>query len=231
MPSLNGGWPELPAVPPAIVDLPVNASPIQLARAYATAFMSFAPLWRKVVEALEYLKAKQEEHEIAHLELPPMRRRADSSGALAEYARHARQEGEIAAQEIVDDPNSNLTPETVGGIIEAKVSAALTAHRDADRRAQLEAAERKRLADEEQVRLDERERAKERRDFRRNIVIAVIGGAFVLAAAGYGVFMQGRETGHGEGFAERAAVAPAILPVPVPVLPAETASAVPATKK
>lgn len=90
----NGGWPELPKEPPTLEELPDDATPIELARAYAQGFVAFAPLWRKSVHALEFLfglgmgtKAALErlEDTVASLAipLPTMRPQLGSSHDLA----------------------------------------------------------------------------------------------------------------------------------------------------
>lgn len=71
---MNGGWPELPPIPPAIEDLPPNATPIQVMRALGSTLIMFGQLWPRVVQALEYLKRRVDQGP----PLPPMRSPEDS---------------------------------------------------------------------------------------------------------------------------------------------------------
>jgi hypothetical protein len=59
----ENGWPELPAIPPPLPDLPEHPTSVDLARAYATTLLVFAQLWPRTVQALEYLKRAVEEIE------------------------------------------------------------------------------------------------------------------------------------------------------------------------
>jgi hypothetical protein len=69
---LNGAWPDLSAVPPPIEAPPENATPMQLARSFATTIFAFGQLWPKIVHALEFLKGAHEHHLRTH-GLGPMR--------------------------------------------------------------------------------------------------------------------------------------------------------------
>jgi hypothetical protein len=147
--------------------------------------------------------------------LPPMRRREDSSHAIEETSERIGETAKRKAQQIVDSPDVELTPDVVKDLMKAEVKAALDAQRETDKNKKMEADLAKIEADRIQKEKDDRDRAKERRDFRRNIIIAVIGGLFAFAGVAYGVYMEGHSQGRTEGFAEGSTKAPAVL-VPVP---------------
>jgi hypothetical protein len=188
----------------------------ELAAGYATVASAFALHVPAVYEELNEMRAAINLLG-TRMALGPMRRSADSSHAMHEFAQNAALSAQVDAQKIVDDPDRNLTPETVAGLVEAKVATALAAKHEADEVKKLKADAQRRDEAEAAAIVEEKVRAKERRDFRRNLIIAVVGGAFAFAGVVYGVYMQGRTQGHGEGFAERAALPPAVLPVvPLP---------------
>jgi hypothetical protein len=82
MPALNGGWPDLPAVPPPIERFPDNPTAGQAIKILGSTLIMFGQLWPRVVQALEYLRGWTEEHDRAHA-LPLMRQQSASSHDLA----------------------------------------------------------------------------------------------------------------------------------------------------
>lgn len=99
----NGGWPDLPTEPPSLKELPTGASTREILDAYATAFLAFAPLWRKSTHALQFLygRAMGMTTSLARIErhlgiaqtspLPPMRDPESSYHDFDEPLRKARQ--------------------------------------------------------------------------------------------------------------------------------------------
>jgi hypothetical protein len=101
--EINGEWPDLPAEPPSLKELPINATSRDYASAYASAFLGFAPLWRKSVHALEFLygRVMATSASLARIEkhlgiapvappLPPMRDPEDSIHDFDAPLRHGR---------------------------------------------------------------------------------------------------------------------------------------------
>jgi hypothetical protein len=170
--------------------------------------------------------------------LPLMRRQSDSIHIIDEISERIGETARVKAQQITDDPNSNLTPDVVKDMMKAEVKEALAQQREAERIKQLEATAAKveadrvaavAKADSDRVVEDERRRelAREKRESRRSVRNGIIVGVVVAMAGAFIAFTQGRLTGHGEGFAERGAIPPAVVPVPV-LVPAATATASPA---
>jgi hypothetical protein len=157
----------------------------------------------------------------AMLALPPMRRREDSSHAIEELSERVGETARAKAQQIVDSPDVELTPDVVKDMMQAEVRAALKKQKEDDRVKQLEATAAKVEADRLAAIEDGRQRGKEKRDFRRNIIVAIVGGLFAFAGVVYGVYMEGRTQGHGEGVAEQKANTPAVVPMPM-LLPASS---------
>lgn len=224
--DLNGPLLEvLPPHRPVIPEIPrlgPRSGWPELAAGYATVAAAFAQHVPAVYAELNEMRGAI--NLLGVHAMPAMRRSADSSHSMHGIASDIAQSARIDAQKLVDDPDSNLTPETVAGLVEAKVSAALAAKHEADEVKKLRADVAKREQDEKDAIAENKARDKERRDFRRNLVIAIVGGAFAFAGVVYGVYMEGRTQGHGEGFAEHAAIAPTVVTVPVPPLPHELAA-------
>jgi hypothetical protein len=144
--------------------------------------------------------------------LPQMRRHEDSTHAIDQTAESVGQKGKEKAQQIADAPGVELNPEVVGQLIKSEVKEALILQREDDKRKKLEtdaaAAEAKRAADVAKKEEADKERAREKRELKRLIYSGIVVGLVVLVATTAVSFMQGRHTGHDEGFAERAGTPP-----------------------
>jgi Cell wall synthesis protein CwsA len=228
-------WPNLDPIAPPIEDLPENPTQAQVLRVLISTLLAFGHLWPRSVQALLYLKDAIERIE----RLPPMRRAEDTGSYIIETSRRVGERvGELArnkAQQIVDTPNIDLTPDAVGDIArtEAREAAreALAEERRINREKQLEAehaaAEAQKIADAaavEKKRLDDIEdaktRARERRERNRLIIVGVVVGTVMLVIGGLYTFTWGRLT-------ERQAAAsepPAVVHVPI-FLPLPSAAA------
>lgn len=116
---MNGGWPELPPVPPPIDDLPPNPSTQQVMRALGSTLLMFGQLWPRVVQALEYLRARVDRPQT----LPPMRERLASSADLAKAV------GLDVAQAFEREQRNPSTPPpngtTVAAMVQEQVQVAL----------------------------------------------------------------------------------------------------------
>ena len=195
--------------------------------------IGFAALAEKIDYRMEALAG------VAPAVLPSMRRREDSEHMIDQTAESVGQKGRDKAQQIVETPNIDLTPDVVGQLIKSEVKEALIAQREDDKRKKLEAdaaaAEAKRVADAAEVerqRLigeqDDRDRARDKRNAKYLTWSGIIVGIVVLVATTAVSFMQGRHTGHDEGFAERAVVPSSVVIVP-PAAIVPAASSVPPT--
>lgn len=158
--------------------------------------------------------------------LPPMRRQADSQTAIEDVSRHAASNVREQAQKIADDPESTLDPETVTKLAEDAVTKVLLAQKEHDRMKALEAkeAERERAVGEKKEQ-DKIDKARNK-DFRRNLVIAVVGASIAGAFAIYAAYMTGHADGHDKGVVDTLRATP-VLTVATAVLPAISASAAP----
>jgi hypothetical protein len=225
-------WPVLYPVPPELEELPENPTPRQIIHVLSTTLLAFGQLWPRIVHALLYLKAAVERLE----RLPPMRRSEDTGSFIIATSQRVGEAAKSKAQQIVDDPHADLTPDVVGDIARAEAREVLAQQREIDRVSQLqaiaakvkadeEAAATKKKADEEQQKRDAETKAKEKRRMKRDIVVGVVVGLVLLVAGTLFTFAEGRM----RGFAEHAAIAPtATVYVQVPV-PMTAASAPPPT--
>jgi hypothetical protein len=215
-------WPLLDPVAPPIDDLPENPTQAQVLKVLIRTLLVFGHLWPKNVQAQLYLKAAIERID-KRLAEPPMRRAEDTGSYIIETSRRVGESARSKAQQIVDTPNIDLTPDTVGDIARAEVKEALAQERELNRVHQLEAAaaaaEAKRVADAaaaEEARLkkirDDETRATEKRERNRLIVVGVVVGVIMLFITLLFTFTQGRLT-------ERQAQAAAAPPAAVPMLP------------
>jgi len=174
----------------------------------------------------------------ARLGLPEMRRADDSLHVILDRAQRLSESVKSKAEQIVADPQSDLTPEVIADLFRAEVKEALLVQREEDRVKQLEAAAAKaevdRLAavakaeadrvavakkkEDDQKALDRAKevRSADRREFKRLVYSGIIVGLVLLAAATSVGIWQGR-------LMERAspAVAPAttVAPSTTVVLP------------
>lgn len=167
-PYVNGGWPELPPVPPPIEDLPPNATPLQVMRALGSTLLMFGQLWPRTVQALEYLRAGLMRVESAqkHPELPPMRAQLASTNDLAKAV------GLDVAQAFERDQRNPSTPPPTGTTVASMV----------EERVQIELLRIK--ASNLQKEKDDREALeREKRASRRKIgVAAIVSGLAIIAA-------------------------------------------------
>ena len=149
--------------------------------------------------------------------VPPMRRAQDTGSFILETSRRVGEAAREKAQQIADDPHTDLTPDVVGDIARAEAKVVFTQEREAQRTEALQALADKVATDALEAVELAKTRAREKRDTISKIVIGVAIGTAMLIIGALFTFAQGRATGHGEGFAERAAAAPpVILPVLVP---------------
>jgi hypothetical protein len=156
--------------------------------------------------------------------VPPMRRQMDSTAFLVETARRVGEAAKIKAQQIIDTPNVDLTSDAVGDIARTEAREELARERETSRIEALQALADKVEADRLEAVELKKKKAEEKRERNRLIVVGVVVGVIMMLLEGLFLFGQGRATGHGEGFAERAAIMPPTL-VPV-YIPAGSGSAV-----
>jgi hypothetical protein len=169
--------------------------------------------------------------------VPPMRRAQDTGSYILETSHRVGEAAKEKAQQIVDNPHTNLTPDVVGEIARAEAKEVLAQEREAQRTESLQALADKVEADRLETVELARVEATEKRERNRMIVVGVVVGVVMLAIGGLFTFAEGRARGHGEGFAERAAVQP--LPVflnlpaasALPSAPAAATGAFAPTKK
>jgi hypothetical protein len=223
-------WPLLDPVAPPIDELPENPTQGQVLKVLIRTLLVFGHLWPKNVQAQLYLKAAIERIDKRLAEPAPMRRAEDTGSFIVETSRRVGDRvGESArskAQQIVDTPNIDLTPDAVGDIARTEareaVREALAEERRMNREKQLEAEhaaiEAKTVADAaeaERLRLkkikDDETLAKEKRERNRLIVVGVVVGTIMLVIGLLFTFAQGRLTER----QSQAAAAPAVIPMPV----------------
>jgi hypothetical protein len=158
--------------------------------------------------------------------LPPMRRRQDSEHVIEEVARSEGAGGRVQAQQIIDDPHAELTPDVVEDMIRTGVKSALEKQREIDRVKKLEAdvaaTEAKRTADaaeKERLRLAKEASdtldASNKRNAKYLTWSGIVVGLVVLAATTAVAFTQGRAAEHDKQFAEKLATSVPVLPVVV----------------
>lgn len=162
------GWPELPREPPELENLAEGASPIELARGYASAYLAFAPLWRRAVHALEWLygammgsKAQLEQLQIAVMaqRLPPMRAPMSSTHEVARTVGGDVAEAYAAEQRNPSTPPV-VPPDKIKALVEERVAIEIARLKAAewDRiEAERKAAESDRLAIEKQAESERRD--------------------------------------------------------------------------
>lgn len=148
----NGGWPELPPVPPPIEDLPPNATPPQIMRALGSTLLMFAQLWPRVVQALEYLRRGQVTLQEGQKRLedaqrvspPPMREQLASSADLAKAVGHD------VAQAYEREQRNPSTPPPTGTTVAQMVEERVQVELIKIKAAALQKAEDQRQADEQE---------------------------------------------------------------------------------
>jgi hypothetical protein len=150
-----------------------------------------------------------------------MRRREDSTHAIEEMARSVGEAARSKAQQIVDDPHTELTPDVIKDMMQAEMKAALEKQREADRVKKLEAdaakIEEDRRKKEKEDEDKAKDKARERREFKRNTISGIIVGLVILIATAAVAVAQGRALEHDRAYAEgRAAASIITVPVPVP---------------
>ena len=239
--GLNGPvWPQLDPVAPPIDELPENPTQSQVLKALISTLLAFGHLWPRCVQALLYLKAAIEQLKVTvdridraqrgststppsdPNALPPMRRTEDSSAHIAETSHRVGEAAKYKAQQIIDSPGIDLTPDAVADIARTEAREALEAEREANRVRLLEASvaatKAKEIADAaeaaaaaEKTRLLAEKLAAEKRERNRLIVVGVVVGVVMLVIGTLYTFAQGR-------LAERASNA-ATTPASVPMLP------------
>ena len=146
IPHMNGGWPDLPPVPPPIEELPPNPTASQVLRVLGSTLLMFGQLWPRTVQALEYLRSGLMRVEAAQQSMPPMREPLASSNDLAKAIGHD------VAQEFEREQRNPSTPPpngaTVAEIVRERVQhELLKVKADA-----LQKAEEQRQADEQEKR-------------------------------------------------------------------------------
>lgn len=104
-PHMNGGWPELPPIPPPIEDLPEHPTTSQVLRALGSTLLMFGQLWPRTVQALEWLRDWTLHHDTLHA-LPPMRAPLESTHEVVESVA-----GDVA-RAYEADVKSDSTPPT-----------------------------------------------------------------------------------------------------------------------
>ena len=239
--GLNGPvWPQLDPVAPPIEELPENPTQNQVLKALISTLLAFGHLWPRCVQALIYLKAAVEQltttvdridrTQRGSTSVPPsdpnvvspMRRAEDTGSYIVETSRRVGESAKKKAQQIVDTPNIDLTPDAVGDIARTEAREVLAQERAANHVRQLEATaaavEAKKVTDAaeaEEKRLkaikDAETLAKEKRERNRLIVVGVVVGTIMLVIGLLFTFAQGRLTER----QSQAAAAPAVIPMPV----------------